>query len=42
MAEQRGFREGWSSSKDNEDRLGANANLAESNSIIAGRRKEKN
>ena len=42
MPEERGFREGWSSSKDNEDRLGANASLAESNSITAGNRRQRN
>jgi len=42
MPEERGFREGWSSSKDNEDRLEANASLAESNSITAGNRRQRN
>ena len=42
MAEQAGFRSGWKSSKDNEEQQEANANLAESNSIIAGNRRRRN
>jgi hypothetical protein len=42
MAEERGFRSGWSSSKDNEEQQEANSNLADSNSIIAGNRRRRN
>lgn len=42
MAEERGFRSGWSSSKDNEEQQEANSNLADSNSIISGNRRRRN
>ena len=41
MAEKRGFRSGWSSSGDTEDRLGSNASQADSNSLVAGNRKRR-
>jgi hypothetical protein len=42
MAEERGFRSGWSSSKDNEERKQANSDLAASNSIVSQNRRQRN
>ena len=42
MAEERGFRSGWSSSKDNEERQQGNSDLAASNSIVAQNRRRRN
>lgn len=42
MAEERGFRSGWSSSKDNEEQQQGNSDLAASNSIVAQNRRRRN